>query len=68
MKILLILSMFLSSSAALFAQVPPPPNYHGNGTPGAPSALPVDQYLLYLLAFACIAGIYFLRKKPALTN
>lgn len=63
MKNYLLTLMFLLSAAFLSAQVPPPPDYHGTGTPGAPSALPVDQYVLCLIAIALIMGIYLFSKK-----
>jgi len=67
-KRLLTLSLFFSSMNFLLAQVPPPPDYHGTGTPGAPSALPVDQYVFCLIAMAVTGGIYLLRRKPKLAG
>lgn len=64
MKRLLLTLLFFLPITLLWAQVPPPPDYHGNGTPGAPGGpLPLDQHVLCLIALAVIAGSYFIMKK-----
>lgn len=67
-KILLTLLVFFLSINMLLAQVPPPPDYHENAGPGAPDALPVDQYVFYLLGMAFVIGFYFLWNHKKLVN
>lgn len=52
----------------MLAQVPPPPDYHENAGPGAPSSLPVDQYVFYLLGVAIVAGVYVIYAKRKTAN
>lgn len=66
-KILLTLLVFFAAINTMFAQVPPPPDYHENATPGAPS-LPVDQYVFYLIAIAISVGAYFIWQKRKVIN
>lgn len=65
---LFTLLLYLLSVSSSLAQVPPPPDYHENAVPGAPSALPVDQYLYYLIGVALTIAIYFIWKRKKLIN
>lgn len=67
-KFLVTLLFLLLSISSLLAQVPPPPDYHENAGPGAPSSLPVDQYVFYLLGVAIVAGVYVIYAKRKTAN
>lgn len=68
-KFLLTLFVFFMSISSLLAQVPPPPDNHENASgPGAPSALPIDNFSIVLLGIAMVIGIYFLWNRRKIVN
>lgn len=62
------MTILLLSFYSSFAQVPPPPDYHENSGPGAPSSLPVDQYVFFLIGMALTIGVYFIWNKRKAFN
>ncbi|MDD3772934.1 MAG: hypothetical protein RBT46_06915 [Weeksellaceae bacterium] len=58
------LILFILPLATLFAQVPPEPTEGEDGPgPGAPSATPIDQYIVVLLLFALLMASYVIYTK-----